>query len=384
VSDEAPADAGRDSSGAPEPQEQERRHDAARSEPGGTAGHPTPRLTAVGTISRWLGSIQPTPPDDDALAAVDELVPEGPELGEYVARFAALTALSASIAAFGLLADSGAVVIGAMLVAPLMTPIMGVAAATVTAQNRRLVRGLAIIALGTFVAIAVGWLVGFVAARSVLDVSELPSEIRSRTFPGLLDLGVAITAGAAGGYIQPRRSAISALPGVGIAVVLVPPLATVGITAELGLRDEAGNAFLLYLTNLAAIVFSAGIALLLAGFRPQAERGRRALRTRLTATVAAVALVAVPLFFHTRSVIRDRRLQSAVVRAVEEWDDEVRIVENNSDQAEDQAHVELLVVGRGEPRPAWELAEIVRDLYGSPVELRLRYQSDELFVVSAR
>ena len=108
------------------------------------------------------------------------------------------------------------------------------------------------------------------------------------------------------------------------------------------------------------------------------------MRTRLTATVAAVALVAVPLFFHTRSVIRDRRLQSAVVRAVEEWDDEVRIVENNSDQAEDQAHVELLVVGRGEPRPAWELAEIVRDLYGSPVELRLRYQSDELFVVSAR
>ncbi len=341
-------------------------------------------LTAAGTIGNWLGSIRPAPPDEDARAAVDELVPEGPELRDYVVRFTALTALSASIAAFGLLSNSGAVVIGAMLVAPLMTPIMGAAAATVTAQNRRLVRALLIIALGTVVAIAVGWIVGFVAGGTVLDVRQLPTEIRSRTFPGLLDLGVAITAGAAGGYIQPRRSAISALPGVGIAVALVPPLATVGITAELGLGQDARNALLLFLTNLAAIVFSAGLALLAAGFRPREETGRRALRLRLVGTLAAVAIVAIPLFFHTRSVVRDQRLRGAVVRAVEQWDDEVRIVENDSDQADDRAYVELLIVGRGEPRPAWELAEHIRDLYGGPVELRLRYQADELFVVSAR
>jgi uncharacterized hydrophobic protein (TIGR00271 family) len=369
--------------GAPDPRTQ--RETSPDDGDGDTAPRPTTvGLTAAGTIGNWLGSIRPTPPDDDARAAVDELVPEGPELRDYVVRFTALTALSASIAAFGLLANSGAVVIGAMLVAPLMTPIMGAAAATVTAQNRRLVRALLIIALGTVVAIAVGWVVGFVAAGTVLDVRQLPAEIRGRTFPGLLDLGVAITAGAAGGYIQPRRSAISALPGVGIAVALVPPLATVGITAELGLGEDARNALLLYLTNLAAIIFSAGLALLASGFRPHEESGRRALRLRLAATLAAVALVAIPLSFHTRSVVRDQRLQSAVVRAVEQWDDEVRIVENDADQADDRAYVELLVVGRGEPRPAWELAENIRDLYGGPVELRLRYQADELFVVSAR
>ncbi len=377
--DEVIADA---DAGPPDPGAE---REATPADGGSAARDRTPvELTAAGTIGSWLGSIRPTPPDDDARAAVDELVPEGPELRPYVLRFTALTALSASIAAFGLLANSGAVVIGAMLVAPLMTPIMGAAAATVTAQNRRLVRALLIIALGTVVAIAVGWIVGFVAGGTVLDVRQLPTEIRSRTFPGLLDLGVAITAGAAGGYIQPRRSAISALPGVGIAVALVPPLATVGITAELGLGEDARNALLLYLTNLAAIVFSAGLALLAAGFRPHEVTGRRALRLRLVATLAAVAVVAVPLFFHTRSVVRDQRLRGAVVRAVEQWDDEVRIVENDSDQADDRAYVELLVIGRGEPRPAWELAENIRELYGGPVELRLRYQADELFVVSAR
>lgn len=206
------------------------------------------RFTPVEWITSAFGYSGPPEPSDDARAAIDELVPDGPELREYLFRFSSLVALSAAIAAFGLLSDSGAVVIGAMLVAPLMTPIMGTAAATVTANNRRLVRALSILALGTLLAIAVGWLVSAIAAGHVLDARHLPTEIRSRTFPGLLDLGIAISAGAAAGYVQPRRSAISALPGVGIAVALVPPLAVVGITANLGLATESRNAMLRYLT----------------------------------------------------------------------------------------------------------------------------------------
>ncbi len=231
-------------------------------------------MTALGTIARWVESVTPSTPDDDARAAVDELIPVGPGLREYVKRFCALIALSSAIASFGLLADSGAVVIGAMLVAPLMTPIMGAAAATVTADNRRLVPALSIIALGTVLAIFVGGLMSMMAGGTVIDVRALPQEIRSRTFPGLLDLGIAISAGAAAGYVLPRRSAISALPGVGIAVALVPPLATVGITAELGLPTEARNALLLYVTNLAAIVFAAGVMLLFSGFRPEVRTSR--------------------------------------------------------------------------------------------------------------
>ncbi len=75
-------------------------------------------------------------------------------------------------------------------------------------------------AWGTILAIAVGWLIALIASGSVVDPRELPGEVRSRTFPTLLDLGVAVAAGAAAGYISPRRSTSGALPGVGIAVAL--------------------------------------------------------------------------------------------------------------------------------------------------------------------
>jgi len=340
--------------------------------------------SSIGLAREWIGSIRAAPPDEDAVAALDDLLPEGSALPQYVARFAALIALSSSIAAFGLLANSGAVVIGAMLVAPLMTPIMGAAAATVRAQNRRLLLAMVIIAGGTVLAIAVGWFVSLLAAGRVIDVRALPEEIRSRTFPGLLDLGIAITAGAAAGFIQPRRSTISALPGVGIAVALVPPLATVGITAHLGLAGEARNAFLLYLTNLAAIIFSAGIVLLLSGFRPEGSPGAGVIRVRLAVTLAAVAAVAVPLTLHTQSVILDQRLRSAVLAAVEAWDDDVRIVDERSDATSGRAEVELLLVGRGDPAPVYQLAEDITARFGRPVDLRVRYQTDQLFVVSTR
>jgi uncharacterized hydrophobic protein (TIGR00271 family) len=343
-----------------------------------------PSMTALGVITHWIEAVLPTQPTVDARAAIDELIPEGPEQREYLFRFLSLIALSSSIAAFGLLADSGAVVIGAMLVAPLMTPIMGASAAVVTADNRRLLKALLIIALGTVLAIVVGWATSLIAGGSVIDVRALPQEIRSRTFPGLLDLGVAITAGAAAGYIQPRRSAIAALPGVGIAVALVPPLATVGITAELGLETEARNALLLYLTNLAAIIFSAGLVLLLSGFRPRTRFGSGALRKRLLFTLLAVLLVAIPLFRHTRAVIRDLRLESAVVKSVEVWDEDARIVEIDADVAGGRALVQLLIVSQGEAEPAWELAEEIRDRFDGPVELRVLYQGDESFVVSVR
>ena len=111
-----------------------------------------------------------------------------------------------------------------MLVVPLMTPILAAAVATVRAENRELFGALLIIAMGTVLAILVGYATSAIASDAVRGTTDLPGEVKARTFPGLLDLGIAVTAGAAAGYILPRRSATSALPGVGIAVALVPPL----------------------------------------------------------------------------------------------------------------------------------------------------------------
>ena len=345
----------------------------------------TTGMTPAGSIGRWFRSNLSREPTADERDAIDELIPQGgPEFAQYVVRFSVLIALSASIAAFGLLANSAAVVIGAMLVAPLMTPITAAAAATVTARNPRLWRALAVVAWGTVLAIAVGWIVTLVSAGSVVDLRELPAEVRARTFPTLLDLGVAVAAGGAAGYILPRRSTSGALPGVGIAVALVPPLATVGITMRLGLGEQSWNAFLLFVTNLAAIIFAAGLALVMTGFRPSQFQGVRALRTRMAITLLTVVAVAVPLSFHTRTTIEDLRLRRAVTDAVASWDDEVRILDLEADTFDERAEVEVLVVGRGNPRPAWELAQEISRRFDAPVDLRLRYQRDELFSVSVR
>ena len=344
---------------------------------------PADELTPLGGIVHRLARLPVTEPDADAHAAVAELFPTGPARAEYLWRFAALIALSSSIAAFGLLADSAGVVIGAMLVAPLMTPILATAAATVTARNRELAIAVAIIGLGTALAIGVGWLVSAIAADAVSG-TELPVEVSARTFPGLLDLGIAVTAGAAAGYILPRRSATSALPGVGIAVALVPPLATVGITYQLGETGDAQNALLLYLTNLAAIVFAASIMLLLDGFRPHQMISRRSLAARVLTTVAAVAVVAVPLTLHTRSTIEDSRLQRTVSDAVTEWDPAARIIALRADATDGRATVDLLVSGPNDPTEVWRLAESISDQFGGPVDLEMQYEQDVRFRVSTR
>lgn len=340
------------------------------------------RLAPLGSVIDSIRGSVSAPPDDEAMSAVDELLPDGDEFVGYLLRFTMLIVLSAGIAAFGLLANSAAVVIGAMLVAPLMTPITAAAAATVMARNVRLVRSLIVIAFGTFAAIAVGYVTALVAGTEVTGVTDLPSEVTARTFPGLLDLGIAITAGAAAGYILPRRSTTGALPGVGIAVALVPPLATVGIAAEVGAGQQAANAFLLYLTNLAAIVFAASVMLILAGFRP-AEAGG-SLARRLVITLTAVLVVAIPLSLHTQSAIRDASLNRSVANAIVAWDDTVRVVEIDADVADARASVELLLAGPNEARPAWELASEIEERFDGPVDLRLLYQRDELFVVSVR
>jgi len=341
-------------------------------------------MTPPGSILQRVRSTITLSPDDDEHAVLDELIPEGDDFVSYLLQFCSLTMLSASIAAFGLLADSGAVVIGAMLVAPLMVPITAAAAATVRAQNRRLVRALLIIALGVFLAIAVGYLTASVAGFDIVGRSDLPREVAGRTFPGLLDLGIAITAGAAAGYISTRRSTTTALPGVGIAVALVPPLATAGITLELGLTSDARNAFLLFLTNLAAIIFTASVVLLISGFRPDEKVAGASLPLRLGITLLAVVAVAIPLTLHTRSTIRDSSLRRAVTESVGVWDGTVRVIELRADLAGGTAQIDLILSGPNAPRPAWKLAELVRDAFGAPVDLELRYERDALFVVSAR
>ncbi len=180
-------------------------------------------------------------------------------------------AISASIiATFGLLLNSSAVIIGAMIVAPLMNPILSISFAIVTGNWKLYRVSLITVFLGTSCSILVSSVIS-----ALVPVSVVGSEIVARTEPTLIDLVIAIAAGAAGSFSLTRRSIASSIAGVAIAVALVPPLCVtgigLGIGAEIGAKfgqvvlsnlSTSGGAFLLFLANLSGITFAACIVFL--------------------------------------------------------------------------------------------------------------------------
>ena len=244
---------------------------------------------------------QATPEERELI--LDEFFFEGDRRQPYLVQFFILMVLSAGIAGFGLANDSAAVVIGAMLVAPLMTPILATSAAIVQGWLERTATSLAIVVVGSLVAIGVGLIVAWLTAR-LSTGAPLPGELLARTSPNLGDLAIAVLAGVAGAFVSVRSEASSALPGVGIAVALVPPLATIGMTIGLGQIDLAIGATLLYLTNLVGIILAAidrlharrlrGIRRSDDVTRQAADDGRRTWRTRRGRSSPALA-IATPL-----------------------------------------------------------------------------------------
>ncbi len=224
--------------------------------------------------------------------------------------FFVMIALASAIAALGLLLNSPAVIIGAMLVAPLMSAIMGMGLGSIQADVKLLELAGTATLRGVLLAIAVG-----VAAKLVVPTNGAPTaEILARTAPSLLDLGVAIFSGLAGAYALSRKNMSSSLPGVAIAAALVPPLATVGIGVAWLRWDIAGGALLLFLTNLVAIVAASGLVFFLLGFRPQ----RRKQRTRIfRRAVVSSAILLVLMVWVLGSLTLQSYRQNAQKRAIE-------------------------------------------------------------------
>ena len=181
--------------------------------------------------------------------------------------------LASAIATFGLLSDSAPAIIGAMIIAPLMGPIMSLTFGIVVFDRQMILRSVLSVVSGVVLVVALGY-----ASTLLFGLRIAGAEILSRTSPTLIDLGVAMAAGAAAAFAFTRRSIMTSIAGVAIAVALVPPLAVTGIglamgrdtgaeiglsLAEIGLvaggSGIARGAFLLFMTNLIGIV-AVGIA----------------------------------------------------------------------------------------------------------------------------
>jgi uncharacterized hydrophobic protein (TIGR00271 family) len=248
---------------------------------------------------------------------------EGPDVRQRLSRFWILIVLASVIAAAGIAANSTATVIGAMIVAPLMTPILGTMLSVVLADRSNLTRSLLLLACGALTAIAVGWLVGLVAVNEV--VAETNSQVAGRVHPRLVDLLSALATGAVGSVALVRRDISDTLPGVAIAISLVPPLAVVGFTLEAGKPDQALGAFLLFLTNVAAILASGTIIMALYGFHrlvaPTASPERRTVNRRNAVIIIAALVVAVSIPLTTTSVTlaRDTSREARTLAAAREF-----------------------------------------------------------------
>ncbi len=205
--------------------------------------------------------------------------------------FFVMIGLSAVIATYGLFQNSGAVIIGAMLVAPLFSPLIALSLAIVQGNIRLLRLALESNLKGITLAAGLTILLTLLASLRVLT-----PEITSRSEPALADLIVALASGAAGAYAMARKDVATALPGVAIAAALVPPLAVVGIGIATGDVGLATGSFLLLAANLVAIVLAGALVFLLLGFRPGRQGEREVhLRRGLVITLALFVLITIPL-----------------------------------------------------------------------------------------
>jgi len=239
-----------------------------------------------------------------------------------------LITLSAIIATLGLLLNSPAVVIGAMLVAPLMSPIVAVAVG-ITFGNERILRDAVTSTVqGAAAAIFVATLVAVIVPGNLLT-----SEVLARTQPTLIDLMVALFSGMAGAYAIARREVGEALPGVAIAAALVPPLGTVGVGIALGNASVAFGALLLFTTNFVAIVFAASAVFLLLGVRPAQQRAgsQQNLIQGLRYSIIALTLISIPLGVVLFQTIRQDRIQAQARQMIEEqvaeWNPNAQLVD---------------------------------------------------------
>lgn len=203
--------------------------------------------------------------------------------------FVALVCLSTLIAAMGLVLNSTAVVIGAMLVAPLMTPLLGTGVALVQSNWVLIGNSTRAVGLGFLLAFVIALLVGFVTGPIE------GSEMLARGEPKGLDLAVAFISGMAAAYASCRPNLSAALPGVAIAAALVPPIATAGLSASMPSWVTASGATMLFFTNIVAIVLGAAFTFWSVGLRSVwvSQRGSR-WRARV---IGALILISAALVF---------------------------------------------------------------------------------------
>ena len=340
----------------------------------------TPLRERLGT---WLGDqierLAPRLSREDRVNLLNNLE-VGSRFDKDGADFLTLIALSTGIASLGLLQNSPAVVIGAMLVAPLMVPMIGAGLALVQDNVVLAKQAARSIMYGFLTALCIGMAIGFCFSW-ILPEGQLTPELLARGGPNALDLGVAILSGLAAAYAIARPNLSGALPGVAIAAALVPPIGTAGISLATGHFANAQGAALLFGVNLVAIVLGASATFWLIGVRPtDKKRGKRRVWVRRIVVVLLISLGAltIPLGMGLLDVVTQRRNKARLTENLEAalearvtTDPQTSLVSVNRSHTHEE--VEIVLASSEAPPQALidDLAQIVAEAHGHPVPVRI-------------
>lgn len=327
-----------------------------------------------------IGAHEETPIPPDVVSVIREKSMDGPlrdqvttvifeGLGSHegTLSFAALMSFATAIATFGVKADSTAVVIGAMLIAPLMSPIMALSASILMGWPDKAMLAGRRVAVGVMIGVGGAFLMSMISPEFSSITAN--SEVLSRTSPTILDLLIALAAGAAGGYAMTHPEVGNSLPGVAIAVALAPPLAVVGYSLEELEFGFALGAFLLFLTNLVGIIVAAGVAYIVSGYSPWSHLSERADQAKRSVALIAVSvgIVAVPLAIIGDGIIQQTTTRSAVNELVEDWLDDADYEVTRVHVTGDEYTVEL--IGSGALPDQQELADSIAEDQQENIEL---------------
>nr|WP_299206683.1 TIGR00341 family protein [uncultured Brumimicrobium sp.] len=262
-------------------------------------------------------------------------------------NYVILMILSVILATLGVFANSSPVIIGAMILAPLMSPIISFSMG-VLRQDRELMKN-------SFITILVGVGVGYLFAilfTLITPINQINAEITSRIEPNIIDLGIAVVSGAAGAYAFSKEEIAKTLAGVAIAVALVPPLAVSGIGLAWLNFDIFFGAFLLLITNLTGMVLAAAFTFLMTGYSPfkLAKKG-------LLISLAVVLSISIPLGYGFFKVVEENK----IIRSLNGTEINNNILENVILESRKPFVISLDVLAKSMPDDA-EIDNIKREI----------------------
>ena len=276
-----------------------------------------------------------------------------------------LMILSCLLATLGLFLDSASVVIGAMVLAPLMAPIISLSMGLLRANLNLTRQSLTTLSIG----------VGLVLLVSALMAASMPyekvtNEILSRLHPSLLDLMVAIISGIAGAYATAREHVAKNLPGVAIAVALVPPLCVSGIGLGWLNLEVFQSAVLLFFTNLVGIILAAALTFLVLGFAPFSRAARG-----VGLSVLMAALVSVPLYFSFLGIIQSAKIEQLLNGHRYEINGQDMVLKDIRIRREDGLHIQAALHSRHIPDNSTldQLHHQLEQELESPLQLELSF-----------